>query len=177
MVPFLEAEVEILGFYDCVLLGSFCLQVDGITLNVNSLYGADEFAAAASYAQVRGGFGDGKTSLERNHMDSLDGTVLGAGSATGTVYVDNTDVYVKYYAARLGLVLLLNSKRLYGAGWTYLAAQIAVIVTVSLIKLHDRLHDASQSVFQTRGFEYVAGTLAYAQMACGAMLQQVFVAQ
>ena len=54
-----ETEVEVLSLDGGVLLGGLGLKVNGIAFNVNSLDRADEFAAAASYAQVRGGFGDG----------------------------------------------------------------------------------------------------------------------
>ena len=165
MVPFLEAEVEILGFYDCVLLGSFCLEVNGITLDVYCLDGADEFASAASYAQVRCGLGNGKASLERNHMYSLDGTVLGAGSATGAVHVYHADILVEYHAAGLGPMFLLNRERLYGTGGADLAAQVAVIIAVTVSKFHYRLHHAAQTVFQTGGFENMARTLAHTKMA------------
>ena len=164
-ISFLETEVKVLGLYACVLLRSFCLQVDRITLYVDSFDGADEFAAAASYTKVRCGFRNGQTSLERNHVDGLYGAVFGTGSATGAVHVYNTYVYVEDYAARLGLVFLLNSERLDGAGGAYLAAEVAVIVTIAVVKLHDRLHDAAQSILHTCGFENVAGTLAHAKMA------------
>ena len=154
-ISFLEAEVEILSLYCFVLFGSLSLQMNRIALNVDCLDGADEFAAAASYAQFGSGLRNGQTSLKRNHVDSLYGAVLSACSATGTVHVNDTDVDVEHYAARLGLMLLLDSERLDGAGGTYLAAEVAVIVAVTFVKLHDRLHDAAQSVLHTSRFENV----------------------
>ena len=167
-VPFctvLETEVEIVGLDGGILLGGFGLQVDVIALYVDSLDGTDELAAAATYAQFGSGLGDGQTSLERNHVDGLYGAVLGAGSATGAVHVNHADVLVEYNASGLGVVLLLNRERLDGTGGAYLAAEVAVIVAVAVIKLHDRLHDAAQTVLHTGGFKNVAGTLAHAEMA------------
>ena len=171
-----ETEIEICSFYLSILLGGFGFQVDGISLYVNGFDGADEFASAATYAQLGIGLGDGKATLERNHVNGLDGTVLGAGSATGAVYVNHTDVYVEYHAARLCAVFLLYCKGLDGACRTDLAAKVAVIVAVTLVKLHYRLHYACQSVFHACGFEYVTGALAYAEVACCTMLKQVPVA-
>ena len=159
-----ETEVKVLGLDVGILLGGFGLQVDGVALYVDSLDGADEFAAAASYAQFGSGLRNGQTSLERNHVDSLYGAVLSACSATGTVHVNDTDVDVEHYAARLGLMLLLDSERLDGAGGTYLAAEVAVIVAVTFVKLHDRLHDTTQTVLHTCRIKHMAGTLAHAEM-------------
>ena len=47
------------------------------------------------------------------------------------------------------------AKGLDGACGAYLAAQVAVIVAVTFVKLHDRLHDAAQSVLHTCRFENV----------------------
>ena len=150
--------------------------MDGITLNVYGLDGADEFASAASYAQVRCGLGNGKASLERNHMYSLDGAVLGAGSAAGAVHVHYADILVEYYAAGLSALLLFNCKRFDGTGRAHLAAYGAAVVAVAVIKLHYRLHHAAQSIFQASRLEYMAGAFAYAKMAGGAVLQQIPVA-
>ena len=136
----------------------------GISFDVYSLDGAYELAATATDAEIRSGFRDGQTSLERNHVDGLYGAVLGAGSATGAVYVDNTDVDVKDYTSRLGLMLLFNCEGFDGTCRTYLAAQVAVIVAIAFVKLHDRLHDATQTVLHTCWFKHVAGTLAHAKM-------------
>ena len=160
-----EAEVKVLGLDVGILLGGFGLQVDGVALYVDSLDGADEFAAAASYAKVGGGLRDGQASLKRHHVDSLDGTVLGAGSAAGAVNVDYADILVKDHAAGLGAVFLLYGKRFDGSGRADLAAQGAVIVAVALVKFHYRLHDATQAILHTGRLEYMAGALAYAQMA------------
>ena len=159
-----------------VLLGGFGLEVDGIALNVNGFDGADELAAAAAYAQVGGGFGDGQASLKGNHVDGLYRAVLGAGSATGAVYVDYADILVEYHSAGLGAVFLLDSKRTDGSGGANLAAKIAVIVAVTLVKLHNGLHHSSKAVLHTCGLEHVAGALAYAKVAGGAVVQQVPVA-
>ena len=136
-----------------------------ITFNVYCLYRADELTAAASYAHFGRGLGNGQTTLKRNHVDGLYGAVLGAGSATGTVYVYNADILVEYHTSGLGFVFLLNRERLYGAGRADLAAQVAVKVAVAVIKLHDRLHDTAQSVLHTCGLENMAGALAHAKMA------------
>ena len=138
-----EAEIEVLGLDVGVLLGCLGFQVDGIALNVDSLDGADKLATAAAYAEIRGGLGDGQTSLKRYHVDGLYGAMLSAGSATGAVYVDHADILVEYHASGLGLVFLLYGKRLDGSCGTYLAAKVAVIVAVTLIKLHYGLHDAA----------------------------------
>ena len=166
-----ETEVEIVGLDVGVLLGGFGLKVDGIAFDVDCFYGADELTAAASYAEVGRGFGDGQTAFERYHVDGLNGTVLGAGSATGAVHVDYADILVKYYASGLGTVLLLNRKRTYRSGRADLAAQITVIVAVTLVELHYRLHNASQAILHSSGLEHVAGALAYAKMAGGAVIQ------
>ena len=139
--------------------------MNGVSFDVYSLDRAYELAAAASYAKVRSGFGDGQSAFKRNHVDCLDGAVLGTCSATGAVNIHNANVLVEYYAARLGFVFLLNRKRLDGTGGTYLAAQVAVIVAVTLVKLHDRLHNAAQSVLHACRFKHVRRTLAYAEMA------------
>ena len=138
--------------------------MNGISFDVYSLDGAYELAATATDAEIRSGFRDGQTSLERNHVDGLYGAVLGAGSATGAVYVDNTDVDVKDYTSRLGLMLLFNCEGFDGTCGTYLTAQVAVIVAIALIELHDRLHDTSQTILHTCRFKHVAGTLADAEM-------------
>ena len=54
-----ESEVKVLSLDAGILLGGFGFKVNGIAFNVNGLDRADEFTAAASYAQVRGGFRDG----------------------------------------------------------------------------------------------------------------------
>ena len=126
-----------------------------ITFNVYCLYRADELTAAASYAHFGRGLGNGQTTLKRNHVDGLYGAVLGAGSATGAVNVDDTDIDVKHYTARLGLMLLFNCEGFDGTCRTYLAAQVAVIVAIAFVKLHDRLHYTSQTVLHTCGFEHV----------------------
>ncbi len=136
-----------------------------ITFSVFCLYRADELTAAASYAHFGRGLGNGQTTLKRNHVDGLYGAVLGAGSATGAVHVNHADVLVEYNASGLGVVLLLNRERLDGAGRADLAALFAVKVAVSVINLHDWLHDTAQSVLHTCGFENVAGALAHAKMA------------
>ena len=129
--------------------------MNGITFDVHSLDGADELTAAASYAHFGRGLGNGQTTLKRNHVDGLYGAVLGAGSATGAVNVDDTDIDVKHYTARLGLMLLFNCEGFDGTCRTYLAAQVAVIVAIAFVKLHDRLHYTSQTVLHTCGFEHV----------------------
>ena len=159
-----------------VLLGLFGLEVDGISFDVDCLDGADEFAASATYAEVGSGFGDGQTALKRNHVDGLDGAVLGAGSATGAVHVDYADILVEYHAAGLSVVLLLNRERTYGAGGADLAAEVAVIVAVTLVELHYRLHHASQAILHAGGLEHVAGALAYAEVAGCAVVKQVLMA-
>ena len=139
--------------------------MNGITFDVHSLDGADELATATTDAEIRSGFGNSQTSLERNHVDGLYGAVLGAGSATGAVNVDDTDIDVKHYTARLGLMLLFNCEGFDGTCRTYLAAQVAVIVAIAFVKLHDRLHYTSQTVLHTCGLENMAGALAHAKMA------------
>ena len=163
-ISFLESKVKILSLYCFVLFGSLSLQMNRIALNVDCLDGTDEFAAAASYAQFGSGLRNGQTSLERNHVDSLYGAVLSAGSATGAVNVDDTDIDVKHYTARLGLMLLFNCEGFDGTCRTYLAAQVAVIVAIAFVKLHDRLHDTTQAVLHTCRLKHMAGTLAHAEM-------------
>ena len=145
--------------------------MDGIALNVDSLDWAYELAAAASYAEIRSGLGDGEASLKGNHVDGLYGAVLSAGSATGAVYIYYADILVEYHAPRLCMVFLLNGKRFDGSCGAYLAAQVAVIVAVALVKLHHGLHDAPQAVFHSGRFEHMAGALAYTQVAGGAVLE------
>ena len=101
--------------------------------------------------------------------------MLSACSATGAVHVNHADFFVEYHMAGLCNMFLLNGQGLDGTGGTDLAAQVAVIVAIALIKLHDRLHYASQSIFHTGRLENVAGTFAHTQMAGGAVLQQVAV--
>ena len=161
----LEPEVEVLSLDVLVLLGGFGLKVDGITLNVDSFDGADEFTSTASYAELRCSLRDSQTSLERYHVDGLYGAVFGACTAAGAVYVDYADVLVEDHTSGLGLVFLLYGKRFDGSGGAYLAAQGAVIVAVALVKFHHGLHDSSQAVFHTGRLEHVRRALAYAQMA------------
>ena len=139
--------------------------MDGVALYVDGLDGADELTATATYAELRVGVRYGESSLKRYHVDGLYGAVLGAGSAAGSVYVHHADILVEYHASGLCAVLLLNRKGLDGSGGADLAAEVAVIVAVTLVKFHDGLHDAAQSVFHTGGFKHVAGAFAYAQMA------------
>ena len=73
-------------------------------------------------------------------MDGLDWAVFGAGSAAGAVHVYYADILVEYYAARLGAVLLLNRDGENGTCGAYLTAKVAVIVAVTLVKLHYGLH-------------------------------------
>lgn len=150
-----ETEVEIVGLNVCILLGSLGFQVDRIAFNVYGLDRADVFTAAATYAKIRSGFGDGKSTLKRNHVNGLYGTMLGACTATGTVYVNHADIFVEYYASGLGVVFLLDCKRADGAGGAYLAAEVAVVVAITVIKFHDRLHQASKAVFHTCGLEHM----------------------
>ena len=159
-----------------VLLRGFSLQMYRVTLNMYSLDGADVFASAAAHAQFRSGLRNSQTALKRNHVDGLYRAVLGTGSATGAVHVHYTDILVEYHAARLGAVLLLNRKRSDCTGRAYLATKVAVIVAVAVIKFHDRLHYSAQTVFHTGRFEHMAWALADAQMAGGAVLKQVPVA-
>ena len=137
----------------------------GVPLNMDSLDRADVFASAATYAYLRSGLRYGQSTFKRHHVDSLYRAVLGAGSAAGTVHVDYADVLVEYHTTRLGAMLLLNGERLDCSGRANLAAQVAVIVAVALIKLHHGLHYASYTVFQTGRLKHMAGAFAYAQMA------------
>ena len=137
----------------------------GITLNMYGLDGAYILATSTAYAQFRSGLRNGQTAFKRNHVDCLYGTVLGACSATGAVHVHYADILVEYHAARLCAVFLLNRKRFDCSGRAYLAAKVAVIVAVAVIKFHNRLHYAAQTIFHASRLEYVAGAFAYAKMA------------
>ena len=98
---------------------------------MNSFDGADELAAAATHTKLGSSLRYGKTTLERNHVDSLYSAVLGAGSAAGTVHVDYADVLVEYHTTRLGAMLLLNGERLDFSGtgaWIHQQCQSAARV-------------------------------------------------
>ena len=164
-----------MGFYYCVLLRNLSFQMSGITLNVNSLDGADELTSSTTHTEFGIGFGDCQSAFKRNHMESLNRAMLSACSATGPVHVYHADIFVEYHMAGLCDMFLLHGQGLDGTGGTYLAAQVAIIVAIALIKLHDRLHYASQSIFHAGRLKNVAGTFAHAQMAGGAVLQQVAV--
>ena len=159
-----------------VLLRSLSLQMYGISLNMHSLDRADILASAASYAKFRSGLRYSQTSFKRNHVNGLYWAVLSAGTATGTVHVHYADILVEYHASRLGAVFLLNCKRSDCTGWADLAAKVAVIVAVSVIKFHYRLHYTAQTVFHAGRFEYMARAFAHAEMAGCAVFQQVPVA-
>ena len=135
-----ETEVEVLRLDGGVLLGGFGLKVNGIALNVDCLDRADEFTAAATYAQFRGGFGNGQAALERNHVDGLNRAVLSTGTAAGAVHVNHADILIEYYTARLGMTLLLYCERTDGSGRANLTADGTTIVAVAFIKLHNGLH-------------------------------------
>ena len=109
-------------------------------------------------------------------MDGLNRAVLSAGTAAGAVDVHYAYILIEYYTARLGMTFLLYCERTDGSGRANLAADGATVVAVAFIKLHYGLHQATYSIFQSRGLKYVAGAFAYAQMACGTVLQKVFVA-
>ena len=175
-VVLLEAKVKVLGLDVLILLGGFGFKVDGVALNVNGFDGADVLATAASYAELGGGLRDGKAALKRYHVDSLNGAVFCAGTAAGTVHIDYAYILVEYNATRLCAVFLFNREGLYCTGGADLAAQVAVIVAVAVIKFHYRLHKAAQAILYACGFKYMAGAFAYAQMAGSAVLQQVPVA-
>lgn len=160
-----ESKVKILGFYYRVLLRSLSLKVDWVALYVNGFDGTDKLTSSTTHTEFLVGLGYGQSALKRYHMQRLDRAMLGACSATGTVYVYHADVFAEYHMARLCGMFLLHGKRPDCAGGTNLAAQVAVIVAIAVVKLHYRLHDASQTVFHSCGLEHMAWTLAHAQMA------------
>ena len=94
------------------MLRGFCCEVYGVPLNMDSLDRADVFASAATYAYLRSGLRYGQSTFKRNHVDSLNRAVLGAGSAAGAVHVYHAYILVEYHTTRLGAMLLLNGERL-----------------------------------------------------------------
>jgi len=78
--------------------------MDGVAFNVNGIDRTDVLASAAAHAEFGLGLGDGQAAFKRNHMNGLDGAVLGAGSATGAVHLYHTDINVEDYATRLCMV-------------------------------------------------------------------------
>ena len=150
--------------------------MDGITFNVNSLDRADVLTSAASYAEFRLSLRNGETALKRNHVDGLYGAVFSAGTATGAVHIYNAYILVEDHASGLCVVLLVNRKWTNGAGRADLAADGAVVVAISVIKLHHGLHQTAQSVFQSGRLKHVAGAFAYAKMASGTVIEQILMA-
>ena len=150
-----ESEIKTVCFDVSVLFWCFGLNMDRITLYVDCLNGTYILAATTAYAKLLCGLRDGESAFERHHVDGLDRTMLGTCSATGMVHIDYTYILIENHVTWLSAVFLLCGKRTYGTGGTYPTAKIAVIVAVAVIKFHDRLHDATQSVFHTGGFEYM----------------------
>lgn len=159
-----ESEVYVFCYNCLFLLGKAGFQMNGVAFNVNGMYGTDVFATSATHAHFLIGFGNGQTVFERDHVKGLYGTVLRACSAACALYVDYASAYIKYHMTGLGLVFLFNGKRLDGTVRTYLAADVAVIIAVSVIELHEWLHYASQPIFETGRSENMRRTLAYTQM-------------
>lgn len=150
-----EPEIKTVCFDVSVLFWCFGFNMDRITLYMDCLDRTYILAAATAYAKFLCGLRDGESAFERHHVDGLDRTVLGTCPAAGTVHIDYTYILIEHHVSWLSTVFLICGKRTYGTGGTYLTAKVAVIVAVAVIKFHDRLHDAPQSVFHTGGFEYM----------------------
>lgn len=151
----------------------FTFDVDGFVRGGR----ADVFAAAAPYADLRVGVGNGQTVAVGDHAHRLCGAVFGASPATGAVGMDDAEILDEDHPPYLGAVFFFDAQGEDRSVGAYVRADGAVVVAEALVEVHHRLHHPGETVFEQRRFEHSRRAFADAQVASGAVLPQVLMTQ
>ena len=155
------------------LVYRFAFDVDGFVRGGR----ANVFAAAAPYADLRVGVGNGQSVAVGDHAHRLCGTVFGASSTTGAVGMDDAEILDEDHPPYLGAVFFFDAQGEDRSVGAHVRADGAVVVAEALVEVHHRLHHPGEAVFEQRRFEYSRRAFADAQVASGAVLPQMLVSQ
>lgn len=139
----------------------------------DSAHGADIFAFAAAYADFGVDSRAHVAVLAFHHKDGAGGAVAGAVAAVLTVCRRDAAVGVDNGCAYLDRAFLGCVDRLYRTGGTYLGAACALGAAVAVGEHELGLHE---SLGGERRFEHSRGAFAHAELACRAVLAEMFAA-
>lgn len=146
------------------LVYRFTFDVDGFVRGGR----ADVFAAAAPYADLRVGVGNGQSVAVGDHAHRLCGAVFGASPATGAVGMDDAKILDEDHPPYLGAVFFFDAQGEDRSVGAYVRADGAVVVAEALVEVHHRLHHPGEAVFEQCRFEHSRRAFADAQVASGA---------
>ncbi len=136
--------------------------------------GANIFTSSTTYTYFLIYMRNCQSVLIRHHRHCLRGTVFGAGSATGSISINNAIFLDENNISHLCKMFLLYTYGKNCSIGTDISTDSTVKVTKSFLKANSRLHHACQAIFHESRFQDMRRAFADTKMTGCTLLLEVF---
>ena len=159
-----------------VFFKRFCFFLHWISFDIDGAEwtgGANIFTSSTTYTYFLIYMRNCQSVLIRHHRHCLRGTVFGAGSATGSISINNAIFLDENNISHLCKMFLLYTYGKNCSIGTDISTDSTVKVTKSFLKANSRLHHACQAIFHESRFQDMRRAFADTKMTGCTLLLEV----